>query len=176
MIAGVVDESASPKVTAEDNSEAIGKLQAELDKMKNEYLYLQAEFDNHKKRTIKERSDLIKYGAERVFAELLEVTDNFERALAHDLSSENVQSFVDGIKMIHGALMELLKKFGVEELPAEGENFNPLHHEALGADPRSDVPPGQIVKALKKPYRLHDKIIRPGQVIVSTEKPEKKEE
>lgn len=144
------------------------KLQAELDKAKSDYLYLLAEFDNYRKNAIKERSDLTKYGSERFLREFLNVFDDFERALETEFTPENAQSFRDGVKMIAGELRQLLQRSGVEELKAQGEQFDPFKHEALGSEPRQDVPAGHVATVLKKGYKLHDKLIRPAQVTVAT--------
>lgn len=140
----------------------------EAEKLKNDYLYLLAEFDNYRKNAIKERSELSKYGAERFLREFLAVYDNFERALATEVTAENVESFRQGICMIAGEIKALLQRFGVEEVKTEGQVFDPMVHEALGSEPRSDVEPGHVVRVLKKAYKMHDKLIRPAQVTVAT--------
>ena len=140
-----------------------------MTKAKNDYLYLLAEFDNYRKNAIKERSDLTKYGSERFIREFLNVFDNFERALEASSAEENLGAFREGVQMIAGEIRSLLQNFGVEEVKAEGLPFDPTKHEALGSEPRSDVAPGTVVRVFKKAYKLHDKLIRPAQVTVSTE-------
>ena len=160
------DKSAS----AEDENQSEGsEAEEELNKLKNDFLYLKAEFDNYKKRVIKERSDLIKYGGERIFNEILDVADNFERALSSDLKEGSLEQYQQGVEMIYKSLMETLKRLGVQEVPSLGEDFDPNKHEALGAEPSEKFKPGQISQVIKKPYILHDKVIRPGQVIVAKE-------
>jgi molecular chaperone GrpE len=143
------------------------KLKAELEKAKNDYLYLLAEFDNYCKNAIKERSELVKYGSERFIRDFLGVFDDFERALETDAKSDNWASFREGVQMIATELKNLLNRFGVEELKCEGAPFDPSKHEALGSEPRSDIPAGHISRVIKKPYKMHDKLIRPAQVTVS---------
>lgn len=138
----------------------------ELAKAKNDYLYLLAEFDNYRKNAIKERSELTKYGSERFVRDLLGIVDSFELALQANPS--NVDSFREGVKMIGGEIKALLSKHGVHELEAEGKPFDPMNHEALSGEPRDDMPPGHVSKVFKKAYKLHDKLIRPAQVTVST--------
>ncbi len=141
-------------------------VQAELDKAKKDYLYLLAEFDNFRKNAIKERSEMVKYGSEKFIREFLNVFDNFERALdASDAADSS--AFREGVQMIATELRHLLQKFGVEEVKAEGETFDPSKHEALSSEPRSDVEPGKVVRVFKKAYKLHDKLLRPAQVVVS---------
>lgn len=150
-------------------------LQSELQKLKNEYLYLAAEFDNYKKQAIKERSELIKYGAERFIREVLEVTDNFERALQVELNPDNIDAFKNGIAMIHQEIISVLQKFGVSEVPSEGKVFDPNLHEALSSEESSDLNPGHVLRVFKKAYKYHDRMIRPAQVVVSKLPSEPKE-
>lgn len=145
------------------------KMQAELDKAKKDYLYLAADFDNYRKNAIKERADLTKFGSERFIREFLTVYDNFERALEAEVTQDNLDKFKEGLKMMAGEFKALLERSGVKEIAAVGEPFDPSKYEALSAEPRTDMPPNHIATVFKKAYTLHDKLIRPGQVTVSTE-------
>jgi len=140
----------------------------EAAKWKNDFLYLKAEFENYKRNAIKERSDLLKFGAERLGRDILDVVDNFERALQTTLTPETIPTYKTGIEMTAKELKDLLAKHGIQEVPSEGQPFNPAHHEALSSEPTDAVPNGHISKVFKKPYKLHDKIIRTGQVVVAT--------
>ena len=140
---------------------------AQAEKFKNDYLYLRAEFDNYKKHAIKERADLLKYGAERVLIDVLGVLDNFERALETKATAENLSQYVKGVELTANELRTALTKFGVTEVPALGQNFDPAIHEALSSEETAQYQPGQVSRVFKKPYRLHDKLIRPGQVVVA---------
>lgn len=162
------DENASENAGNSESTAQMEKLRAELEKYKNDYLYLRADFDNYKKNVIKERADYIKYGCERVFVELLEVVDNFDRALSYEITPDKIESFVKGIRLIQDELKLLLTKFNVIELPAYGEKFDPNIHNALGTEPTDQVPSGHVSKVLKKPYKLHERTIRPAQVIIAT--------
>ncbi len=141
-------------------------LQTELEKSKKDYLYLLAEFDNFRKNAIKERSEMSKYGSEKFIREFLNVFDNFERAL-EATDGGQPSAFRDGVQLIASDVRQLLHRFGVEEIQAEGEDFDPNKHEALSSEPRADVEPGKVVRVFKKAYRLHDKLLRPAQVVVS---------
>ena len=144
-------------------------LQDEVLKWKNEYLYLKAEFDNYKKQMIKERSDLLKYGAERILGSLLDVLDAFDKAIELDVNSDNLDSFLTGIKMTHEELKNALQKFGVTEIYPSGKPFDPSLHEALSSQPTNDVEPGHVVTVFRRGYKLHDRVIRPAQVVVAQE-------
>lgn len=141
--------------------------QDEALKWKNDFLYLKAEFENYKRNTMKERSELLKFGAERIARDVLEVMDNFERALQVKLTPESIQTFKVGVEMTAKELKEVLAKHGIQEVPSEGLPFNPAHHEAISSEATTAVPNGHVARVFKKPYKLHDKIIRTGQVVVA---------
>jgi len=152
--------------TSASSSEELKTL---AEKFKNDFLYLRAEFENYKRNAIKERSDLLKYGSERFVVDVLGVLDNFERALDAKVSPENLANFVKGIEMTHQELKGVLTKFGVTEVPAQGLAFDPMVHEALSSEETDAVKSGHISRVFKKPYKLHDKVVRPAQVIVAKE-------
>lgn len=165
------ENTASENTSAEASTSSKSDLEMALEdvqKWKNEYLYMRAEFENYKKHAIKERSDLLKFGAERVSRDILEVMDNFERALSMNLTTDNINNFKMGVDMIAKELKEALSKHGIQEVPSEGQPFNPLHHEAISSEPTTQFPDGHVSKVFKKPYKLHDKVIRMGQVVVAT--------
>tara|TARA_B100000749_G_scaffold122825_1_gene93926 strand:- start:176727 stop:177377 length:651 start_codon:yes stop_codon:yes gene_type:complete len=139
----------------------------EVETLKKDLLYLKAEFDNFRKRAIKERSDLIKFGPERLAIEVLNVIDIFEMALAQDVTPENLDSFKEGMTMTHNQLASALTKFGIEELSPLGEVFDPNMHEALTSEPTDKYPEGHVSQVFKKGYKFYDKLIRPAQVVVA---------
>ena len=145
----------------------IEKYKKELEQYKKDFLYLKAEFDNYKKRTLSERSELLRYAPEALAIEILEVVDIFERALSFKIDPQNVQSFADGIKMVYSSFLSALKKQGIEEIPILGKPFDPHLCSALSKESTDSVPSEHISQVIKKCYRLHDKIIRFGQVIVA---------
>lgn len=172
-----MSDTSEPKNTAEeangnfDVSTEIQKLQEQAEKYKNDFLYARAEFENYKRNAIKERSDLAKYGAERLIRDFLEVMDNFERALQMKVSAENFQAFEQGVQMTANELRHMLTKHGVTEMKSEGTPFDPNTQEALTSEASSEVPPGHVLRVFKKGYKLHDKNLRPAQVVVA-KKPE----
>jgi molecular chaperone GrpE len=158
--------SAAPETAAPSETE---ELKAQVEKYKNDYLYLRAEFDNYRRNVIKERADLIKYGCERLVVDVLGVLDNFERALEVKPNAENLATYSKGIEMTQTELKNVLQKYGVSEVQSKGLPFDPSVHEALSSEETSEVKPGFISRVFKKPYKLHDKVIRPGQVVVAKE-------
>lgn len=169
-----LSDDTQPGVDAsQPNGAANGKtddLAAQLAKAKSDYLYLYAEFENYKKNAIKERSDLRKYGSERLVVDLLNVLDIFETALALEPTPENMTAFRKGIEMTATELKATLQRNGIEEMPALGSAFNPTYHEALSSEETADLAPGHVSRVFKKPYKLHERIVRPGQVVVAKAK------
>ncbi|WP_413576362.1 nucleotide exchange factor GrpE [Bdellovibrio sp. HCB290] len=154
-----------------DVSSEIQKLQEQAEKYKNDFMYLRAEFENYKRNAIKERSELMKYGGERFIRDLLDVVDNFDRALQVNVTVDNLNTFKQGIEMTATELRNLLAKHSVTEIASEGVPFDPNIHEALSSEATDKVAPGHVARVFKKPYKLHDKVIRTGQVVVA-KKPE----
>ncbi len=161
-------ENTTEATAAQPELSEVETLQAEVGKWKNEFLYLKAEFDNYKKNVLKERSDLLKYGAERVAKDMLEVADNFERALEVKITPETANNFKQGVEMTAKELKDALAKHGITEVPGLGQPFNPHFFEALSAEATDKFAEGSISRVFKKAYKLHDKIIRMGQVVVAT--------
>lgn len=145
----------------------LAELQQQVEKWKNDYLYLRAEFETYKRNAIKERSEISKYGSERLVSDILTVADNFDRALATKLTPETIEVYSQGVKMTASELKSVLSKFGVNEIKCEGLAFDPNLHEALGAEESDTVAEGHILRVFRSAYKLHDRVIRPAQVIVA---------
>jgi molecular chaperone GrpE len=152
---GAAETSDKADGAASGSSNKTEELQALVEKYKNDFLYLRADFDNYKKNALKERSDYLKYGSERLIVEMLSVLDNFERALETKTTAENFGNLVKGVEMTAQELRSSLQRFGVSEVNAKG------------SEDSKDMPAGHVVRVFKKPYKLHDKLIRPGQVVVA---------
>jgi molecular chaperone GrpE len=158
---------------AEQNNELTKKIQeleAKLKDSENKYLYLYAEFENYKKRTIKERSDLVKFGWENTARDLLSIADNLERALSH-IPANTDKNLADGLKMILSQFWSTLQKQGVQTVESVGKPFDPELHEAIGQEP-SDLPAGSITQEHQKGYLLYGRLLRPARVMVSMGKNE----
>ena len=163
---------AKQKKQSSAHLEEIEKYKKELEQYKKDFLYLKAEFDNYKKRTLSERSELLKYASEALAIEILEVVDIFERALSFKIDPQNVQSFADGIKMVYSSFLNVLKRQGIEEVPILGKAFDPHLCNALSSEATDKFPPEHISQVIKKCYKLHEKVIRFGQVIVAQKPPD----
>lgn len=143
------------------------ELKQQIEKWKNDYLYLRAEFETYKRNAIKERSEISKYGSERIILEILSVADNFDRALGTKPTPETLEVYAQGVKMSANELKTVLTRFGVSEIKCEGSPFDPMLHEALGAEESDSVSEGHILRVFRSAYKLHDRVIRPAQVIVA---------
>jgi molecular chaperone GrpE len=143
----------------------------ELSELKKQYLYLRADFENYKKNAIKERSDLIKFGAEPVLREFLSVLDTLERAAEMKVTPDTIDQFKEGIKHLVTQFKKTLERFGVEEVATKGEAFDPNIHEALSSVNDPELAPNAIAEVFRKAYKLHGKVIRPAQVVVNTSSP-----
>ncbi|MBX3033618.1 MAG: nucleotide exchange factor GrpE [Bdellovibrionaceae bacterium] len=164
-------ETAAENGASTDLNTQLQTLQEQAEKAKNDYLYLRAEMENYKRHAIKERSEILKYGCERLVRDLLGVIDNFERALAINVTAENFPSFKQGVDLTAAELKAVLQRHGVTEIPADGVAFDPAMHEALSSEATEQVPAGHVSRVFQKAYRLHDKLVRPAQVVVA-KKPE----
>lgn len=176
-----VKDQENPMGTAEkdesvETTEAVvdekSKLEAKVAQLEKDQLYLRAEMENIKRNNIKERSQLLKYGAERLAKDLLETLDVFRSALAGDVTDENYKEFIEGVKMTAQSLKSTLEKHGITEVDCVGKAFDPNTQEALSSEVSEDVPEGHVTQVFKPPYRYHDKLLRAGQVIVSRKKTE----
>lgn len=162
---GSKDEATTPDIKIEDNPP-----QKELDKLKNDYLYLKADFENYKKRSIKERVDTMKYAAEHAFVGILQVLDNFERALKAVQDENSLSSLREGVILIEKEFRNVLQQYGVDEVPVLNKKFDPNICESIGYVDNDEIAEGFVAQVLRRPFKLHDKIIRPGQVLVSSGK------
>jgi molecular chaperone GrpE len=154
--------------------EAMAGLEADLQKAQEEakenydrLLRVSADFENYKKRVAKEKSDLIRYGNEELIKALLPVIDNLERALGHADAEGTQEGIKDGVEMTLQQFLQILQRFGITPIVAEGERFDPTRHEAIMEQASRDYAPGQVVAELGKGYLLNDRLVRPAKVIVA---------
>jgi len=139
---------------------------------------LKAEYENYKKRAIKERRQLVLWAVEDLVKELLPVLDNLERAIDSSSSSQNFSSLAEGIQLVSGQFKSVLEKKGLEEIKAKGEQFDPYLHEAIMQVESKDYSDNLVVQELRKGYKFKDKVLRPSMVKVNkrnnSDKSEKK--
>ena len=159
-------QHAEPTSEEEINQELVDRLRVEAEATYDKYLRSVAELENFKKRTAKERSDLIRYAGEGLARDLLEVLDSLRIALAQDLSGVSPE-FVNGIQLVQNKFESIFERHGIKGQPAQGKPFDPQTHEAVATVPTSEHPEGMVLEEYKRAYFFKDKLIRPGQVIVS---------
>lgn len=151
--------------------EAGGDTESELAACRERVLRLQAEMENLRRRTAREIADERRYAAMPIARDLLDVLDNVDRAVEAGEKTPDAASLLEGFRMVGRQLRSLLEKHGVKPIAAEGESFDPNFHEAILQQPSSE-PSGTVVMVTKGGYQLHDRVVRPSQVIVSSGSPE----
>lgn len=160
----IADEQ--PEPTEETNEEL-----AEICKQRDEYLHdlqrLQAEFDNFRKRTIRERSEMREFLLQEFIGRLLDVIDNLDRALNADANQESHEAFRDGVKMIQQQMMMILTDYGLQRINTQGEKFDPSLHEAMMQIESDEHDPGQIVSEFMPGYLLKERVLRAAKVQVA---------
>lgn len=157
-------ESADTPMEEVDETEA---LKAQLEKEKKEYLFLMAEFDNFRKRTLKEKSEIIRNAGENVLKGLLPIVDDFERGLKATEKAENTADVLEGMRLIYNKLVKYLNANGVKEMDPEDREFDADKHEAISAVPVPDeAQKGKILDTVEKGYMINDKVLRHAKVVV----------
>ena len=152
---------------SDEHTESYEDLLEKYSKLNDSYLRLNAEFDNFRKRTIKEKADIIKSGGERVLLGIIALVDDFERALASIQETEEKDAVLEGMELIYSKFVGFLKQNGVEEIKAIGEPFDADSFEAVTTIPAQDESQkGMVVDCIQKGYKLNDKIIRFPKVVV----------
>jgi molecular chaperone GrpE len=162
-----------------DASEQLAAQRAQLDELNDKYLRLAAEYDNFRRRSLRERQDTLRYANESLLKELLASVDNLERAIGHgrkeELGEEGAQ-LLEGVELTYRSLLQTLEKFGVQEVAALGSPFDPNVHQAVRQVPSDVHPAGVVAELLQKGYLLADRLLRPALVGVSSGAAAKPEE
>ncbi|MNC43097.1 heat shock protein GrpE [compost metagenome] len=154
-------------VVSEDTSTETQKLLAEVEEHKQRLLRTQADFDNFRRRTQKEKEELGKYASAKLITELLPVVDNFERALSTSSDNAEIASYSKGVEMILRQFEGILQAEGLTAMETVGQPFNPEYHQAIMQVESEDHEEGIVVEELQKGYLLKDKVLRPAMVKVS---------
>ncbi|HRX83698.1 MAG TPA: nucleotide exchange factor GrpE [Phycisphaerae bacterium] len=174
---GVAESELSEESGAEENTAAPAAAgaggaaddpQREVAEWKDKYLRARAEMQNAVRRAANERDDAVRYANAGVLKDLLEVVDDFERAVAAAEQADSTASVIDGVKMVQEKLAKFLRDHQVEPIDAQDAPFDPMQHEALLQQPSRDVPAGTVLQQVQRGYRLRDRVLRPAKVIVAT--------
>jgi molecular chaperone GrpE len=159
------DDNAKLEEKAEDN--LLEQIQLQLDEMKDKYLRLSAEFDNYRKRSLREKMDLTKYASEDMLLSILPLYDDFERAMKSLDTSTDIDAVKQGLHIIYNKFNDFLKTKGISEIDAIGKEFNTDIHEAITKIPApNETMKDKIVDVVQKGYMLNDKVIRFSKVVI----------
>lgn len=165
---GTAEGSATAEETkSSEQSSAEEELTRKLTEMQDKYIRLSAEFDNYRKRTLREKIELSRTGGESVITSLLPVVDDFDRAIVSMAETDDCTAIKQGLELINIKLYAFLKQNGVSEIKAINEPFNPDLHEAVTSTPVDDESlKGMVIEVIRKGYTLHEKVIRFPKVVV----------
>ena len=156
-----------PKFKKSGDKQKIADLEAEVGELKDKYLRLFAEFDNYKKRTVKEKLDLMRNAAKDTLSSLLPILDDFDRAKLTSEDESTSEVFTEGVEMVYNKLKNAMSTLGVKPMESTGEEFNPDLHEAITEIPApSEEMKGKVIDTIEQGYYLNDIIIRHAKVVV----------
>jgi grpE len=159
------EESNEEEASTEDEQDTASSAQSEVEQWKDKYIRLAAEFDNYKKRTLKEKSELILNGSEKTVAAILPILDDFERAIAD--KTEDPQAIKEGFELIYKKFLKTLETLGVNKIKTDDADFNVDYHEAIAMVPgMGDDKKGKVIDCVQTGYTLNDKVIRHAKVAV----------
>ena len=162
------DTTQTQDAPAPETPEAeIARLKQEVAAEADKRLRALADTENLKKRLIKEKEEFVKFAAESVLADLLPVLDNLDLALAHGRGVPACKDVVMGVDMTRKVFLDILARHGLEPCGADGEEFNPEIHEAVGMQPGGEIPANHVLKVMQAGYRLRGRLLRPAKVLVS---------
>ena len=150
-----------------DPTQIIATLEAEKSEAQDKLLRLAADFENYKKRMIRERESSFKYAEEGLLKELLPSIDNLERALAHQNLNDETKAMREGVDLTLKALLAATAKFGLTAIDSVGQPFDPNLHEALAMEASADVPPQTVLREFEKGYYYKDRLLRAAKVVVA---------
>jgi molecular chaperone GrpE len=153
-----------------DAEDPMAGLQADLDRFRDLALRTQADFENYKKRSAREKEDAIKYANSSLLQRLVSIIDNFELGLAAAKEQGEASPIYSGMVLVQKQLNDLLAENGLEPIEAEGKKFDPNEHEAIAHEPSGEVPEGSVVRQTARGYRFKDRLLRPAKVVVSSGK------
>lgn len=171
----VDDVNAEEEPVQEETSESeilrlnkeLEESKAAMEKEKREYMFLMAEFDNFRKRTLKEKSEIIKNAGEQVFKGLLPILDDFERGIEAASKTDNADSVKEGMVLIYNKFKKYLEQNGVKEMDTKDADFDTERHEAISVVPvAEDSRKGKVLDTVQKGYTINDKVLRYAKVVV----------
>ena len=151
-----------------DTEDPMAGLQADLARFRDLALRSQADFENYKKRSAREKEEAIKYANSSLLERLVSIIDNFELGLAAAKEQGEQSPIYSGMVLVQKQLNDLLAENGLQPIEAEGRRFDPNVHEAIAHEPSDQVPEGIVLRQTRRGYRLKDRLLRPAKVVVSS--------
>ncbi|MBN1900975.1 nucleotide exchange factor GrpE [Candidatus Sumerlaeota bacterium] len=162
----------------EDHVQVIDNLrqihEREVKELNDRMLRIHADLDNFRKRTGRERQEIVKFANENMIYNLLPVLDNFYHAVKSMEQSDDPNAIMSGVRLIYDQLIRILKDSGLSAIEAAGKSFDPKFHEAMSISHQEDIPENQVVEVFREGYQLHDRILRPAMVRVNKKSGEDK--
>lgn len=164
-----IESEEAQELTAEEKLEKeLETVKKLVEEQKDKYLRLSAEFDNYRKRTLKEKAELIKNGGEKAITSILPILDDLERALQNMQKAEDVKAIYDGVDLIYQKFLKELSHEGLKKMEPIGEDFDTDYHEAIALVPSpSEEQKGKVLDCVQTGYTLNDKVIRHAKVVVA---------
>ena len=166
-------DGAIPPAAQAGGESAAPSVQAELDELMDRLKRTTADYQNYQKRVAREMADARRYANAEFVKDLLVIVDDLERAMKVKPESPSAAVVFDGVRITHEHLTALLARHGVEVIDSPGRPFDPQLHEAMMQQPSGDVPPMTVLAEVRKGYRMHDRVLRPARVVVSSAPAEK---
>jgi molecular chaperone GrpE len=139
----------------------------EIQSLRDRLLRLQAEFENFKKRTAKERMELVKFANEGLLLEMIPILDSLDRAIESAKGNSNMENLLEGLELVRRLLSVLLERAGVKEIASQGQPFDPQLHEAIMVEASGAHPDNTVVEEIQRGYLLHNRVLRPAMVRVA---------
>jgi molecular chaperone GrpE len=174
----VHDGTTTPREDDAGEDGEFARLRAESQENRDKYIRLQADFDNFRRRALRERTDLIAYGHENLVKDLLSTVDNLDRAIDHARRSDggDLESLLQGVELLQRDLYGVLEQHGLSQVETVGSQFDPGIHEAMAQRPDDSVPANTVTEVLQKGYQLRDRLLRAARVVVAKPGPDGSEE
>jgi molecular chaperone GrpE len=167
------DAPASAGVEQSDAEDPMAGLQADLDRFRDLALRSQADFENYKKRSAREKEEAIKYANSSLLQQFAAILDNFELGLAAAKAQGQESPIYSGMVLVQKQLQDLLSEHGLQPIEADGKRFDPNVHEAIAHEPSDQFPEGTVLRQTRRGYRLKDRLLRPSKVVVSSGPPKR---
>jgi molecular chaperone GrpE len=159
---------ASAAAAEQETEDPMAGLQADLDRFRDLALRSQADFENYKKRSAREKEEAIKYANSALLERLVSIIDNFELGLAAAKEHSDESPIYSGMVLVQKQLNDLLAENGLQPIEAEGRTFDPNLHEAIAREPSDQFPEGMVLRQTRRGYQFKDRLLRPAKVVVSS--------